>query len=183
MKYVDWVQRYRLRLGLLLAIAYLWLARPSMLGLVVGGLTAFAGILVRGWAAGHIVKNEQLTVSGPYAHTRNPLYLGSFLIGAGFAIAASWSLILVVIVFWVFVYGPVIERERVEIRRRFPDDYPAFERNVPAFVPRPLPWRPPSLAESGSFSWERYIRQREWQAALAYVAVMTWLSLRTWLRF
>ena len=175
-------QRLRLPLGFLFAVLYVWLARPTVPRLLVGGAVALAGVLIRAWAAGHIVKKDRLTISGPYAHTRNPLYLGSFLIGAGFAIAASWSLILVVIVFWVFVYGPVMERERVEIGGRFPDAYPDFERNVPAFLPRPLPWRPAS-AESDSFSWERYVRQREWQAALAYVAVMTWLSLRTWLRF
>lgn len=182
---MDWsrrAQRLRLPLGFLFALLYVWLARPTVARLAIGGAIALAGVLMRAWAAGHIVKNDQLTVSGPYAHTRNPLYFGSFLIGAGFALAAGWALVLFVIAFWIIVYGPVIERERREIRQRFAESYPEFERNVPPFFPRPLPWRP-APAGSGSFSWERYIRNREWQAALAYVAVMAWLTLRTWLRF
>ena len=95
------------------------------------------------WAAGHIVKNERLATTGPYAHTRNPLYFGSFLIAAGFALAAHWSLLLLVIAFFVLVYGPTMERERANIRGRFPEAYAAWESNVPAFVPRITPWQAP----------------------------------------
>ena len=96
MTYSEAAKRLRLPLGFVFGIAYLIWARPSWLTLAVGGAIAFVGVLVRAWASGHIVKNERLATTGPYAHTRNPLYFGSFLIGAGFAVAAhrrffSWS--------------------------------------------------------------------------------------------
>ena len=174
-------RKVRLRIGFLFGIAYLVFARPTAGGLWLGLPVAFAGLLVRAWAAGHIVKNEQLTVTGPYAHTRNPLYFGSFLIAAGFALAAHWSLLLVVIALFVFIYGPTIEQERSQIRSRFPDDYARYEANVPAFTPRLTPWRGQSGTESFSFSL--YMRQREWQAGLAFGAASAFLIARSYFGF
>jgi steroid 5-alpha reductase family enzyme len=122
-----------------------------LLGLPV----ALAGLLIRAWAAGHIVKNEQLTTTGPYAHSRNPLYFGSFLIASGFALAAHWSLLLVVIALFVFIYGPTIEQERSAISARFP---------------RIMRYRPTSpLASADAVAWAKRedrlfqpVRQR-WQ--------------------
>lgn len=173
--------KVRLRIGFLCGITYLVFARPTWGGLVLGLPVASAGLLVRGWAAGHIVKIQKLTTTGPYAHTRNPLYLGSFLLAAGFALAAHWSLLVAVIALFVFIYRPTIERERTEIRSRFPDDYAEYESNVPAFAPRLTPWRGQNPGESFSFS--RYMRHREWQAGLAFVAVCAWLITRLTLGF
>ena len=169
-------RKIRLRVGFLFGIAYLVLARPTAGSLLLGLPIAFAGLLIRAWAAGHIVKNEQLTTTGPYAHTRNPLYFGSFVLAAGFALAAHWALLLVVIALFAFIYGPTIELERADIRNRFPAAYAEFEANVPAFVPRLTPWRRQTAAESFSFS--RNMRQREWQAGLAFVLVSAWLVAR-----
>jgi protein-S-isoprenylcysteine O-methyltransferase Ste14 len=174
-------RKVRLRIGFLFGIAYLVFARPTSGSLLLGLPVALAGLLVRAWAAGHIVKNEQLTMTGPYAHTRNPLYFGSFLIAAGFALAAHWSLLLVVIALFAFIYGPTIEQERVSISGRFPDDYARYQANVPPFVPRLTPWRGQTGGESFSFSL--YMRQREWQAALAFVAASAWLVARSTLGF
>lgn len=174
-------RKVRLRIGFLFGIAYLIFARPTAGGLWLGLPVAFAGLLVRAWAAGHIVKNAQLTMTGPYAHTRNPLYFGSFLIAAGFAVASHWSLLLVVIALFAFIYGPTIEQERSEIRSRFPDDYAQYEANVPPFTPRLTPWRGQSGAESFSFSL--YMRQREWQAGLAFAAVSAFLIARSYFGF
>ena len=85
MTYSEVAKRLRLPLGFLFGIAYLVFARPTPLTLAVGGAIALIGVVVRAWASGHISKNERLATSGPYAHTRNPLYFGSFLIAAGFA--------------------------------------------------------------------------------------------------
>jgi protein-S-isoprenylcysteine O-methyltransferase Ste14 len=171
-------RRLRLPLGFLFAGLYLALARPRPLALVVGAAVAFVGVLIRAWAAGHIVKNDRLATTGPYAHTRNPLYFGSFLIAAGFAIAAHWALLLVVIALFLFIYGPTIEHERVNIRNRFPDDYPVYERNVPPFFPRLTPWRRPGGPESAPFSIDLYARHGEWRAALVFVVAVTWLYFR-----
>ena len=174
-------RKVRLRIGFLFGIAYLIFAKPTAGGLWLGLPVALVGLLVRAWAAGHIVKNEQLTMTGPYAHTRNPLYFGSFLIAAGFALAAHWSLLLVVIALFVFIYGPTIELERSQIRSRFPDDYARYEANVPAFTPRLTPWRGQSGGDS--FSFPLYMRQREWQAGLAFVSASAFLIARSYFGF
>ena len=171
-------RRVRLPLGFLLGALYLVFARPTPGGLLLGGTIAFVGVLVRAWAAGHIVKNDRLATTGPYAHTRNPLYFGSFLIAAGFAIAAHWSLLLLVIAFFALVYGQTIRDERAFVSAKFPDAYPEYERNVPAFFPRPGPWRGTAVAESGApFSFSLYLRHKEWQAALVFVVAIAYLAL------
>src|SRR5688500_18713590 len=123
MEYSLVAKKLRLPLGFLLAALYLAFVRPTYGSLLLGASIAFVGLGIRAWASGHIMKNDRLATSGPYAHTRNPLYLGSFLIAAGFAIAAHWSLLLLVIAFFVLVYAPTIERERANIRGRFPEAY------------------------------------------------------------
>jgi protein-S-isoprenylcysteine O-methyltransferase Ste14 len=178
MTYSEIAKTLRLPLGFLLGILYLIFARPTPLALAVGGAIALIGVLTRAWASGHIIKNEKLATTGPYAHTRNPLYFGSFLIAAGFAIAAHWSLLLVVSVFFVLVYAPTMERERANIRNRFPDAYDEYSRNVPGFVPRPTPWRQPQAGGDGGFSAALYMKHGEWKAGLTYVLVMVWLFTR-----
>lgn len=175
----ELARRLRVPLGFLLAAGYLAVARPTPVTLSAGAAIALAGLLVRAWAAGHIVKNDRLATTGPYAHTRNPLYFGSFLIAAGFAIAAHWSLLLFVIAFFVLIYGPTIRHERVGIRARFPEAYDEWERNVPAFLPRPTPWRAATAnGERGGFDFQLYMRHGEWRAALGFAAVLTYLVLR-----
>jgi hypothetical protein len=176
-------RKVRLRIGFLFGIAFLALARPTAGGLLLGIPVALAGLLVRAWAAGHIVKGERLTTTGPYAHTRNPLYFGSFLIAAGFALTAHWSLLLVVIALFVFIYGPTIDLERAELRDRFPDAYPRYEASVPAFAPRLTPWTEEGRSADDWFSFGLYLRQREWQAALAFGVAVLWLVLRVRLGF
>jgi len=172
-------RRLRLPLGFVLAALYLAFGpRPTPITLAVGGGLALVGLLIRAWAAGHIVKNDRLATTGPYAHTRNPLYFGSFLIAAGFAVAAHWSLLLIVIAFFALVYGPTIEKERSKISARFPDAYARWEQNVPAFVPRPVPWRDPMAAESERFSPSLYMRHGEWRAGLGFILALVWLVLR-----
>jgi len=175
--YSETAKKLRLPLGFVFGIAYLVWARPSQMTLIVGGVVAFVGVLVRAWASGHISKNKRLAVSGPYAHTRNPLYFGSFLIGAGFAIAAHPALLLVVIAFWVLVYAPTMEREKANIRERFPDAYDRYSANVPAFVPRVTPWRSEE-SDEGAFDAGLYMKHGEWKAGITYVLVMLWLAFR-----
>ena len=174
-------RKVRLRIGFLFGIAYLIFAKPTAGALLLGLPVAFIGLLIRAWAAGHIVKGEQLTTTGPYAHTRNPLYFGSFMIAAGFALASHWSLLLVVIALFAFIYGPTIEQEKAEISGKFPEAYAQYQANVPAFTPRLTPWQEQTGSESFSFSL--YMRQREWQAALAFAVVSAWLVARSTLGF
>lgn len=182
MTYSEVAKRLRLPLGFILAIAYLIFARPTPLTLAVGGVIAFTGVLVRGWASGHISKNERLATTGPYAHTRNPLYFGSFLIAAGFAVAAHWGLLLLVVAFFALIYAPTMERERVNISGRFPEAYERYSANVPSFVPRPTPWRGPGTAEKGDggFSFDLYMKHGEWKAGLTFLLAMAWLAWRAY---
>ena len=179
MTYSEVAKRLRLPLGFLLGIGYLIFARPTPLTLAVGGAISLMGVLVRAWASGHISKNERLATGGPYAHTRNPLYFGSFLIAAGFAIAAHWALLLVVVAFFVLIYAPTMQRERANIAGRFPDAYETYAANVPAFVPRPTPWRATHPDEGNGFSLELYMKHGEWKAGLTYLIVIGWLIYRT----
>ena len=178
MSFAERVKHLRVPLGFVMAALYLAFARPTPMTLAVGIPIAFAGLVVRAWAAGHIMKNNRLATTGPYAHTRNPLYFGSFLIASGFAIAAHWSLLLLVIAFFVAVYGPTMERERANVSGRFPEAYAEWEQNVPAFVPRPIPWRSAEPAEHEGFSFALYKRHGEWRAALGFAAALAWLIAR-----
>jgi protein-S-isoprenylcysteine O-methyltransferase Ste14 len=175
--YSELAKRLRLPLGFILGIAYLIFARPTWETLILGGAIALAGVLVRAWASGHISKNERLATGGPYAHTRNPLYFGSFLIAAGFAIAAHWSLLVAVVVFFGLIYYPTMQREVANISSRFPGAYAQYASNVPLFIPRPTPWR----GDEGShadFSLQLYMKHGEWKAGLTYVLAILWLAFR-----
>jgi protein-S-isoprenylcysteine O-methyltransferase Ste14 len=174
--YSELAKTLRLPLGFLFGIAYLIFAAPTPLTLGVGGAIALIGVVIRAWASGHISKNERLATTGPYAHTRNPLYFGSFLIAAGFAIAAHWALLLVVVAFFVLIYAPTMQRERANIAGRFPEAYEAYSANVPAFVPRPTPWKATHPDDGGGFSLDLYMKHGEWKAGLTYVIVMAWLT-------
>ena len=179
MTFEQVARRLRLPLGFALAVLYLVFGPPpTPLTLLVGGALALLGLAMRAWAAGHIVKNDRLATTGPYAQTRNPLYFGSFLIAAGFAIAAHWSLLLVVVAFFVLVYGPTIEKERVKISAMFPEAYSRWEQNVPAFIPRPTAWRDPAVGGTERFSPSLYMRHGEWKAALGFILALAWLVLR-----
>lgn len=177
MTYSEIAKRARIPLGFVLGIGYLIFARPTWDRLAVGGGIALVGVLIRAWASGHISKNERLATSGPYAHTRNPLYLGSFLLACGFAIAAHWSLVVAVVAFFLLIYHPTMQREVANIRGRFTDAYDRYAENVPLFFPRPSPWR----GDAGSmnrFSPALYMKHGEWKAGLTYVLAMIWLAYR-----
>lgn len=183
----ELAKKLRLPLGFILAALYVIFAPRlhtfTWQALLIGGVVALIGVLIRGWASGHIMKNDRLATSGPYAHTRNPLYFGSFLIAVGFAIAANWLLIFLVGVFFLVIYAPTMAREKANIKGRFPRDYPKYENNVPAFFPRFMPWRGSGMpAEGVGFSMPLYMKHGEWKAALGYVAAMAYLGIRLWMK-
>ncbi|MBZ5569492.1 MAG: isoprenylcysteine carboxylmethyltransferase family protein [Acidobacteriia bacterium] len=165
-------RRIRVPLGFIFAALYLWLAHPIWLSLVIGGIIAFAGLAVRAVASGHISKNSELTMSGPYAYTRNPLYLGSIIIAAGFAVAArsAW-IVLALVVLFVAIYIPVIRSEEAFLRSRFPE-FEAYARDVPRLFPR---FRNPS---AGSFSRELYLKHREYNAVFGTAVMLAALAAK-----
>src|ERR1700729_2669141 len=111
-------RRIRVPLGFVFAVLYLWLARPTWQFMLIGSIGIAPGLVIRALASGHVRKNESLATSGPYAYTRNPLYLGSLLIGLGFAVAAgSWWVCAALGVMFFAIYLPVIRDEEKFLRR------------------------------------------------------------------
>jgi protein-S-isoprenylcysteine O-methyltransferase Ste14 len=156
-------RRIRVPLGFAFAVLYIWLARPTWPFLAFGAIAIVPGLLIRALASGHVRKNESLAMSGPYAYTRNPLYLGSLLIGVGFAIASrsGWIGLAVVVMFFA-IYLPVIYGEEKFLREKFPE-FEEYARNVPRMFPR---FGPYSAAgeDSGKFSFDLYRKHREYNA-------------------
>ena len=178
----TWVQRWRVPLGFLCAALYLLLARPRPATLVLGGLVAFCGLLLRAWAAGHIRKNDRLATSGPYAYTRNPLYLGSFILGLGFTIAAGhwWLLGGLFVALFLGIYLPVMRVEAQTLGRLFGAEYERYARRVPLFLPRLAPYRDGAHAGT-KFDAALYLRYREYRAALGLLCAWGVLACKAWL--
>ena len=167
-------RRIRVPLGFIFAVAYVWLAHPSRTSLVSGALTLLPGLLLRGFASGHVQKDRQLTTSGPYAYTRNPLYLGSLFLAAGFAIAArSWWIVAIMLIMFAVIYVPVIAGEERYLRQTFPD-YDDYARHVPRILPRFSAYR----AEQGEYSSARYWKHREYEASIGCVVMLAVLVLK-----
>ena len=170
-------RRVRVPLGFALAIVYIWLARPTWASILIGSLVAVPGILLRALASGHVKKNEELTTSGPYAYTRNPLYLGSLIMAVGFALAARSGIIFVLMLAMFFaIYMPVIRSEEVYLREKFPD-FDDYARSVPRLLPRLSAFQNPP----GSFSRALYLQHREYNAILGTVGVMAALVAKLYL--
>jgi protein-S-isoprenylcysteine O-methyltransferase Ste14 len=174
----SWVQRWRVPLGFLCGAAFVVLASPRPLTLMVGGAVALLGLGLRAWAAGHIRKNSQLATSGPYAYTRNPLYLGSFTLGLGFTIAAGQPLLgLLFIALFLGIYLPVMRVEAATLSQLFAEDYRRYAEAVPLFFPRLLPYRDEKTG-GAKFDAELYLRYREYQAAIGLVIAWGLLALK-----
>jgi protein-S-isoprenylcysteine O-methyltransferase Ste14 len=178
-------------LGFACAAVFIVLARPDRRSLAVGGAVALVGLAIRAWASGHIRKNARLAVSGPYAHTRNPLYLGSFILGLGFTFAASSSVALFVILGGLFaslflgIYWPVMRVEAATLAEMFGEDYRAYAAAVPLLFPRVTPYRPGDDPKSPAVKFDPslYMRYREYRAALGLLVAWGVLWLKTVLAF
>lgn len=175
------MQRWRVPLGFLSGAAFIALARPRVLTLTVGGAVALLGLALRAWAAGHIRKNAALATSGPYAHTRNPLYLGSFLLGVGFTLAAGrWWLGGVFAALFLGIYLPVMRVEGATLAELFGDEYRRYARAVPLFFPRLTPYRDTGAPDT-RFDAKLYLRYREYRAALGLLLAWGVLALKAFL--
>lgn len=167
-------QRLRVPLGFAIAPAFLLFARPSPLSIACGAGVAAVGVAVRAWASGHLRKMAELTTSGPYAYTRNPLYLGTFLIVVGASLAGGvWWLAAAASAAYLVVYVPVMMAEVDTMRALFPGNYEAYARDVPLFVPRLTP-----KGARGRFDSALYLRYREYRAALGLLAFLAVLAAK-----
>ncbi len=182
----DWIARWqriarriRVPLGFLTTALYLfelWRRGPRPLAVAWSLALVLPGLWLRAYAAGYVKKNRELTQTGPYAHTRNPLYLGSMFIAAGFALALlSWPVALILAVGFFAIYVPVIASEERFLRATFPE-FDAYSRRVPRLLPRlSTEASPKGQGTHGAFSFSLYLKHREYNASLG--AALLYLSL------
>jgi protein-S-isoprenylcysteine O-methyltransferase Ste14 len=187
-------QRIRVPAGFVLAPLLFISARPTLASLAAGAFVAIIGLGIRAWASGHLRKNQELTTSGPYAHTRNPLYLGTFLLGTGVAIGGGtlWFMALFAALY-LLIYVPVMIAEADTMRDLFSEEYQRYSSQVPLFVPRFSPY---GIHSSSSYAaqfkrslWRRgrgfdaslYLRHREYRAAVGFLLVYAMLVTKMFL--
>jgi protein-S-isoprenylcysteine O-methyltransferase Ste14 len=177
-KLLGLMVRYRVAGGFLLALIYLWLARPTACSLLAGLVILLPGALIRTWASGHIRKGEELATTGPYSLVRNPLYLGSFFLGLGITLMGgriSWAVAPLYVVLFALVYHRKMKDEETHLEKIYGERYRAFMAVVPRIVPRlrrPLP---------GEFSWRLVWLHKEYELWLGVAAAVTVLAARAFL--
>ncbi len=187
-------QRIRVPAGFILAPLLVIAARPTGISLIAGAALALIGLTIRAWASGHLRKNQELCVAGPYAYTRNPLYFGTFIMATGIAVATNslWFVALFIAVY-LLIYLPVMAAEAEYMQELFPDEYEIYSRRVPLMFPRLTPYRPnkadnqPDSQVSPpnairSFDSSLYLRHREYRAAIGIAFVMALLAARYFFR-
>ncbi|HJU41739.1 MAG TPA: isoprenylcysteine carboxylmethyltransferase family protein [Vicinamibacterales bacterium] len=163
---MKWLARFRVFLGFVFAAIALWLATPTRESLFTGAGIMIAGECVRIWAAGHLEKSKEVTRSGPYRFTRHPLYLGSSLLGVGFAIAASHRVVtMIVVAYLLLTLTAAMRSEEAHLREKFGDEYDAYAEKRAAPMQR-------------SFSWHRAMSNREYQAMAGVVAALLILAMK-----
>lgn len=171
--YADFVAKLRVPCGFVLVLTFAWLSHPTRGSLAAGLPVAILGLLLRGWATGHVEKNIRLAQSGPYVYVRNPLYLGTALVATGLVIAsARWALAALFAAVFVLVYLPVIRLEEQHLRSLFPE-FGSYASQVPALRP--------TFHFSGrkqAFSWGLYGTNREYQAVLGFAAGVVLLIVK-----
>src|SRR5580704_12474216 len=177
--------RWRVRIGYPVAVLYWLLVTPTPRWIAIGAAVAALGLFVRAAASGELRKNQELATSGIYARTRNPLYLGSAILAAGFIVAGHslWAGLLVAVYFSLFYYA-VMRNEEDDLRVRFGAAFEEYSANVPLFFP--------SLFGTGkrvskgelhkTFSWQQFRRNREYKATIGTAGALAIVWLRMWLR-
>lgn len=161
-------------LGIVFLLLLLW-DPPSGRSLCIGGVIAASGALLRLWAAGHIEKGKVLAQGGPYAFTRNPLYLGSFFMALGIILAGRQYWLLPVFgLFFIAFYFPVMRAEEQEMFQGYGERFLEYSKQVPLFFPN---FRKARLAPS-AFLWSRVVRNREHHTIAGFVVTEAILVLR-----
>lgn len=174
--------RWRVRVGYLLAIVVLVLAHPMPKSIAIGGVVGLIGLWVRGLAAGHLHKQETLTVSGPYAHTRNPLYFGSAILTVGAAVAMnSWIAAVLLLAYFAVFYSVVMRKEEGELRFHHGAAFEEYAKAVPLFFPRVTAAKL-GLGVARTFSFAQYKKNREYRATIGFLLLLVLLVIEWRLR-
>jgi len=169
------VTRYRVSINWLFGLVYLFFARPTYKSLLLAAIIVGCGEGLRVWASGHINKSSRLANGGPYAFTRHPLYLGSFIIGLGFCLAGrSWWLTGAFVLLFPLIYGTTMKAEERKLRELFPDEYQAYARKVHLFFPLGKGYK----GRGGGFQWKLFLENREHKTLVGVAAVFALLLLK-----
>lgn len=177
--------KYRIKISQVAAVILLVICRPkSWILFSAGLLVASVGEIIRIWASGNLSKTEVLATNGPYEMVRNPLYAGSFMMAVGFCLIATndqyWIrsalLWLVVVTGFFTVYKIQVESEEKHLAEVFGGEYAAYKAKVPPYVPRLS--RLPRALSSSAFSWERFSKNREWNAALGIISAAVFMAAK-----
>jgi type IV secretory pathway TrbD component len=174
--------RWRVRLGYPLALAVLYFSKPAPRSILLGAAAGIVGLCIRAYAAGYLHKQEVLTVTGPYAYTRNPLYLGSAVLALAVGISTrSWISALILVLYFAVFYTVVMRKEESELHPRHGAAFEQYARAVPLFIPR-LTAAKLSAESAGAFSFAQYRKNHEWQAAVGFLFVLIALLAIWYLR-
>ena len=177
-KFVRFLQRIRVFSGFVIAVVFLVFSRPTPPPLAAGLAIAAIGVLLRAWACGHLRKSSELDVSGPYAYTRNPLYLGTFIIALGFGVASgSWWLFLLIAAYVGSIYFPVMNVEAVVLKERLGSEYIDYADNVPLLFPRLTAWK----KSDRRFDFQLYLKNGEYNAVIGFAVASVFLVLKSYL--
>jgi len=167
------VYRWRVRAGSIGLIVAIIFAKPDLTSFLAGLGICLMGLLIRTWSAGHLRKEKKLAISGPYQYTRNPLYLGNFVIGIGVAFASrSWWVLGYFASYFLLFYPLAIKREMKRMKELFPQEYDEYKKKAPLFFPT---WKSFSLSGENKFSWKLFQKNKEWRALIG--AVIFWVIL------
>ena len=163
---LRFLARRRVMIGFLAGLAAIWLSRPTRQTVLIGAIIAVLGEAIRVWAAGHLEKGREVTMSGPYRFTRHPLYLGSTIIGVGLAVASSSLIVAVLVALYLAVtLGAAIVTEEAHLTEKFGAAYPAYRDGR-------------ATGERRRFSAARAMKNREYRAVIGLLAVLALLSLK-----
>ena len=179
-KWQKIARRIRVPLGFVFAGVFLWLARPTGKTMLLSLLLVVPGVWLRAYAAGYVRKNAELTRTGPYAYTRNPLYLGSMMIAFGFAIAAaSWIILIALALLFAAIYLPTIRSEELYLSEHFAG-FDEYAEKVPRLLPRLTAAEFPANenASGGRFSGQQWRHHREYNALMGAGAIYLALAVR-----
>jgi hypothetical protein len=175
------MQRWRVPLGFVCAALFFLFSRPRPITLAIGAAIALPGLALRAWASGHLRKNDALAITGPYAYTRNPLYLGSFLMGVGFTVASGRPFLgIIFAALFLGIYVPVMRVESATLARLFGKRFQRYVKAVPLFLPRLSPYHG-KTTNPARFDATLYKRYREHQAAIGLVVAWALLALKAYI--
>ncbi len=174
-------QRLRVTLGFLLIPLLFIAAHPTIKSIGIGFTISLVGLLIRAWASGYLKKNQELTSTGPYAFTRNPLYLGTFIMATGVAVTTtSLWFVATFVSLYLIIYIPVMMAEAETLNKLFPAEYASYSEHVPMFLPRLSPFQNP-ISESGGdkkFTLSQYLKHREYRAAFGIIIIYGLLAAK-----